>query len=177
MGAAERKREKENSERSRALWPSFGRVLRRANGHACRSEPDDCTRRAFFWFLFVRGVGPRSSSKTKHRSVSKWRDMPSASDRATNRETISHQHTRNSLRKYRSQPHPSPALPLRKQFPGDTCRQREPHMEVPLLLFFLFIFHDARLYVPHREVHCAPQICTCIRPQVTCIAMAVFDTL
>lgn len=35
----------------------------------------DCTRRAFLRFLFVRGVGPRSSSKRKRRSVSWWRDM------------------------------------------------------------------------------------------------------
>ena len=73
--------------------------------------------------------------------------------------------------------HPSPALPVRKQFPGDTCRHRSHTWKSLFYFFFLFIFHDARLYVPHR-VHCAPRYAhvSVRRPQVTCIAMAVFDT-
>ena len=51
------------------------------------------------------------------------------------------------------------------------------HGSPSFYFFFLFIFHDARLYVPHR-VHCAPRYAhvSVRRPQVTCIAMAVFDT-
>lgn len=134
----------------------------------------DCTRRAFFSF-YSSVVSDRDRVR---RGEASFGQPVEGHERYCRRHLTGPQSERLALSSTNIRAtHPSPALPVRKQFPGDTCRHRSHTWKSLFYFFFLFIFHDARLYVPHR-VHCAPRYAhvSVRRPQVTCIAMAVFDT-